>query len=151
MEGTSTEEDFLKRKIEDYPVVNTVSFVVALGRREESAHSWWHRWWSWHEFRGWWMGPERLPPGDNTRAKPSECVTRVSPRSTEDSHRQGRSLGVSLYEYWADLLDNMVLIPGKVDYLCECEDRGTSPTLLHLSISKSYQLSSTDSPGCWIT
>jgi hypothetical protein len=38
------------------------------------------------------MGPERLPPGDNTCAKPSERVTRVSARSTEDSHSQGRFL-----------------------------------------------------------
>ncbi len=35
---------------------------------EEDTHTWWHRWWSWHTCRDWWMGPERLPPGDNTRA-----------------------------------------------------------------------------------
>ena len=37
-------------------------------------------------------------------------------------------------------------LSGKVACLCECQDRRARPTLLHLSISKSYQLSSTDSP-----
>jgi hypothetical protein len=35
---------------------------------------------------------------------------------------------------------------GKVDCLCECEDRGESPTLTKFVNSKSHQLSFTDSP-----
>ena len=41
---------------------------------------------------------------------------------------------------------NRNTLSGKVACLCACEDRGASPTLKHLSISKSYQLSYTDSP-----
>jgi hypothetical protein len=35
---------------------------------------------------------ERPPPGGNTRAKPSQCASRVSRQSTEASPRQGRFL-----------------------------------------------------------
>ena len=42
------------------------------------------------------MGPERPPSGGNTRVKPSERGTRVSPRSTDTSQRGTATSGTSI-------------------------------------------------------